>query len=92
MEEIEHSLTLDDTRQMAETWQRKHASSLDAVGESPQEQGNGVHGAPPSGRAQTGRPGEEDEEDSCTEGGTRPPSLLLAERPWCVECVSNWWP
>lgn len=68
VEEIEHSLTLDDTRQMAETWQRKHASSLDAVGESPQEQGNGVHGAPPSGRAQTGRPGEEDEEDSCTEG------------------------
>ncbi|CAN7994469.1 unnamed protein product [Ixodes pacificus] len=68
VEEIEHSLTLDDTRQMAETWQRKHASSLDAVGESPQEQGNGVHGATPSGRAQTGRPGEEDEEDSCTEG------------------------
>ncbi|XP_064489852.1 F-actin-monooxygenase MICAL3-like isoform X1 [Ornithodoros turicata] len=29
VEEIEHSFTADETRHMAETWQRKHASSLE---------------------------------------------------------------
>ncbi|CAN7995530.1 unnamed protein product [Ixodes hexagonus] len=70
VEEIEHSLTLDDTRQMAETWQRKHASSLDTVGEgAAPEQGNGLHAPLLDRRAQLGCPeDEEEEEDSGTEG------------------------
>ncbi|XP_075728400.1 molecule interacting with CasL isoform X2 [Rhipicephalus microplus] len=64
VEEIEHSLNLDDTRHMAETWQRKHASSLDvATGtqdEIGREVGNGV-GLP---RSPTKSPGADDEEES----------------------------
>ncbi|KAL3208826.1 hypothetical protein MRX96_038576 [Rhipicephalus microplus] len=64
VEEIEHSLNLDDTRHMAETWQRKHASSLDvATGtqdEMGYEVGNGV-GLP---RSPTKSPGADDEEES----------------------------
>ncbi|KAH6923777.1 hypothetical protein HPB50_006714 [Hyalomma asiaticum] len=64
VEEIEHSLNLDDTRHMAETWQRKHASSLDvatgAQDEAGHEVGNGV--AVP--RSPTKSPGADDEEES----------------------------
>ncbi|XP_050047104.1 uncharacterized protein Mical [Dermacentor andersoni] len=60
VEEIEHSLNLDDTRHMAETWQRKHASSLDVATGVQEEVGNGV--ALP--RSPTKSPGADDEEES----------------------------
>ncbi|XP_049512001.1 LOW QUALITY PROTEIN: F-actin-monooxygenase MICAL3-like [Dermacentor silvarum] len=60
VEEIEHSLNLDDTRHMAETWQRKHASSLDVATGVQDEVGNGV--ALP--RSPTRSPGADDEEES----------------------------
>ncbi|XP_077493015.1 molecule interacting with CasL [Amblyomma americanum] len=74
VEEIEHSLNLDDTRHMAETWQRKHASSLDvaATQDEPvsREMGNGV--APQSPTRSLGaddeEEGDEEEEESSTEG------------------------
>lgn len=73
VEEIEHSLNLDDTRHMAETWQRKHASSLDVATTQDElvsrEMGNGVTPQSP-----TRSPGADDEEEgdeedeSSTEG------------------------
>ncbi|XP_065284869.1 uncharacterized protein Mical isoform X2 [Dermacentor albipictus] len=71
VEEIEHSLNLDDTRHMAETWQRKHASSLDVATGVQEEVGNGVtlpRSPAKSPGADDEEESDEDEEETSTEG------------------------
>lgn len=78
VEEIEHSLNLDDTRHMAETWQRKHASSASAplldevplAGGGGREMGNGVaqRASPAAAAASKLSEGGDDEEEEGSEG------------------------